>query len=73
MIEFAKAEMAKIGIIEAADVLDACVIRVPKTYPAYFGAYERFDEIKITSASSIICFWWGATACTSTTTRTTRC
>ena len=24
-----------------------CVrIRVPKTYPAYFGAYERFDEIK---------------------------
>ena len=46
MIEFAKAEMAKIGIIDALDVLDACVIRVPKTYPAYFGAYERFDEIK---------------------------
>jgi protoporphyrinogen oxidase len=46
MIEFAKAEMVKIGIIEAADVLDACVIRVPKTYPAYFGTYERFEEIK---------------------------
>ena len=46
MIEFAKGEMAKIGIIEAADVLDACVIRVPKTYPAYFGTYERFEEIK---------------------------
>jgi protoporphyrinogen oxidase len=46
MIEFAKAEMAKIGIIDPADVLDACVIRVPKTYPAYFGAYERFEEIK---------------------------
>jgi len=46
MIEFAKAEMAKIGIIDPADVLDACVIRVPKTYPAYFGAYERFNEIK---------------------------
>ena len=27
-------------------MLDACVIRVPKTYPAYFGAYERFDEVK---------------------------
>ena len=40
MIELAKAEMEKIGIIESADVLDACVIRVPKTYPAYFGAYE---------------------------------
>ena len=38
--------MEKIGIIEGADVLDACVIRVPKTYPAYFGSYERFEEIK---------------------------
>ncbi len=46
MIDLAKREMAKIGIIEAGDVLDACVIRVPKTYPAYFGAYERFEEIK---------------------------
>jgi protoporphyrinogen oxidase len=46
MIELAKAEMEKIGIIDRAEVLDACVIRVPKTYPAYFGAYERFEEIK---------------------------
>jgi protoporphyrinogen oxidase len=46
MIDLAKREMAKIGIIETGDVLDACVIRVPKTYPAYFGAYERFEEIK---------------------------
>ena len=46
MIDFAKAEMEKIGIIDGSDVLDACVIRVPKTYPAYFGAYDRFDEIK---------------------------
>jgi len=46
MIEFAKAEMAKIGIIDPSDVLDACVIRMPKTYPAYFGTYQRFDEIK---------------------------
>jgi protoporphyrinogen oxidase len=46
IIEFAKAEMAKIGIIDPSDVLDACVIRMPKTYPAYFGTYQRFDEIK---------------------------
>jgi protoporphyrinogen oxidase len=46
MIAFATAEMEKIGIIEAKDVLDACVIRVPKTYPAYFGSYDRFEEIK---------------------------
>ena len=46
MIRLAKAEMEKIGIIDQSDVLDACVIRVPKTYPAYFGAYERFEEIR---------------------------
>jgi protoporphyrinogen oxidase len=46
MIAFATAEMVKIGIIEASDVLDACVIRVPKTYPAYFGSYDRFGEIR---------------------------
>jgi protoporphyrinogen oxidase len=46
MIEFAKDEIEKIGMINREDVLDACVIRVPKTYPAYFGAYERFDEVK---------------------------
>ena len=46
MIRLAKDEVEKIGIIDPSDVLDACVIRVPKTYPAYFGAYERFDEVK---------------------------
>ncbi len=46
MIDFATREMEKIGIIDRADILDACVIRVPKTYPAYFGAYERFGEVK---------------------------
>jgi len=45
-IKFATAEMAKIGIVEESDVLDACVIRVPKTYPAYFGSYDRFNEIR---------------------------
>ncbi len=46
MIDFATREMEKIGIIDRPDVLDACVIRVPKTYPAYFGTYERFEEVK---------------------------
>lgn len=46
MIDLARRELAKIGIIDEAEVLDACVIRVPKTYPAYFGAYERFAEIR---------------------------
>ncbi|MDP9052518.1 MAG: NAD(P)/FAD-dependent oxidoreductase [Acidobacteriota bacterium] len=43
---FAIAEVAKIGILEAADVSDEHVVRVPKTYPAYFGTYDRFDELK---------------------------
>ncbi len=43
---FAISEVAKIGILEPADVLDAHVVRVPKTYPAYFGTYNRFDELR---------------------------
>jgi len=44
---FAIDEVVKIGILEkAADVSDAHVVRVPKTYPAYFGTYNRFDELK---------------------------
>jgi len=44
--KFAIAEVAKIGILEAVDVSDAHVVRVPKTYPAYFGTYDRFEELK---------------------------
>jgi len=39
-------ELERIGVIDAADVLDGTVIRVPKTYPAYFGSYDRFDVIR---------------------------
>jgi protoporphyrinogen oxidase len=43
---FAIAEVAKIGILNAEDVSDAHVVRVPKTYPAYFGTYNRFAELR---------------------------
>jgi protoporphyrinogen oxidase len=46
MSKLAQAELEKIGIIQQTDVLDSTVIRMPKTYPAYFGAYERFDELR---------------------------
>src|SRR5581483_1064240 len=46
MSDFARKELASIGIIEPDAVLDSTVIRMPKTYPAYFGAYARFDEIR---------------------------
>ncbi|MEO8505561.1 MAG: NAD(P)/FAD-dependent oxidoreductase, partial [Acidobacteriota bacterium] len=46
MIELAKDELDRIGIIDQATVLDAMVLRVEKTYPAYFGSYERFPELR---------------------------
>ena len=27
-------------------MLDSHVVRVPKTYPAYFGTYDRFEELR---------------------------
>jgi protoporphyrinogen oxidase len=42
---FAISEVAKIGILKPEEVRDSCVFRVPKTYPAYFGTYDRFDDI----------------------------
>ncbi len=46
MARFAIGEVAKIGILKAEDVEDAHVVHVPKTYPAYFGSYDRFDVIR---------------------------
>ncbi len=43
---FAAGELEKIGILKTAEVLDAHVVRVPKTYPAYFGTYDRFEELR---------------------------
>lgn len=42
----AKTEMAKIGLLDEADVEDAVVIRMPKAYPAYFGSYTRFEVVR---------------------------
>jgi protoporphyrinogen oxidase len=46
MAKFAISEVAKIGILKAEDVEDFHVVHVPKTYPAYFGSYDRFDVIR---------------------------
>ncbi len=46
MTALAFEELAKIGMIDRAAVLDATVIRMPKTYPAYFGTYDRFDVVR---------------------------
>jgi protoporphyrinogen oxidase len=46
MAELAISEIAKIGILNPEDVEDTHVVRVPKTYPAYFGTYDRFNELR---------------------------
>ena len=43
---FAIDELARIDIIEKDNVLDSVVIRMPKTYPAYFGTYDQFEVIR---------------------------
>ena len=46
LVELAKTELEKIGILDPSLVRDATVIRTQKTYPAYFGAYARFGPLR---------------------------
>jgi protoporphyrinogen oxidase len=39
-------ELVKMDLARAEDVLDSTVQRMEKTYPAYFGTYDRFDVIR---------------------------
>ena len=44
--KFAIEELEKIGVAKKEEVLDSVVIKVQKAYPAYFGTYNKFDELK---------------------------
>ncbi|PSL45694.1 protoporphyrinogen oxidase [Chitinophaga niastensis] len=44
--QLAISELEKIGLAAVANVLDTTVLRMEKTYPAYFGTYDRFDTIR---------------------------
>jgi protoporphyrinogen oxidase len=46
MIALAKREMQQIGMADPAECVDAMVLRMPKAYPGYYGAYEHFDEVR---------------------------
>ncbi len=46
LIELGIHEMEKIGMITKEDVLDGCVLRMPKAYPAYFGTYDQLHSIR---------------------------
>ena len=57
LVRFAVGELERVGFARAADVRDSCVLRVPDAYPAYFGSYVKFDEIRrwVTSISNLFC------------------
>jgi protoporphyrinogen oxidase len=46
MIAFAVDELAEIGVVDKAQVIDTVVERVPKAYPAYFGTYPEFETVR---------------------------
>jgi len=46
LIQKGIAELKKIGFCHPDDFLDGTVVRMPKTYPAYFGTYDQFDAIR---------------------------
>src|SRR6266404_832091 len=45
-LNFAGGELEKIGLIDRNDVIGGTVVRVPGAYPAYFGAYRQFGELR---------------------------
>lgn len=46
LMELGIKELSDIEIINKEDVLDSTVLRMEKAYPAYFGTYNQFDELK---------------------------
>jgi protoporphyrinogen oxidase len=45
-LDFAAKELETLQMIDRRDVLDGTVVRVPKAYPAYFGEYSEFGQIR---------------------------
>ena len=46
MIDLGVREMEKIGFLKREDLLDACVLRMPKAYPAYIGSYTQLHVVR---------------------------
>ncbi|ATQ70347.1 MULTISPECIES: NAD(P)/FAD-dependent oxidoreductase [Methylosinus] len=52
LVALAKAEIGKIGLMNAADVYDACVVRQPKAYPVYDESYaENVKAVRLEIAT----------------------
>jgi len=46
LIDLGISEMKKIGFCKREDLLDACVLRMPKAYPAYIGSYTQLHVVR---------------------------
>jgi len=46
LLDLGARELDRIGLLQGIPVLDGTVIRQPKAYPGYFGAYEHFHEVR---------------------------
>ena len=55
--EYAIKELIKIDIIDRLAIEDTCRIRIEKAYPAYFGTYSEFDQLKtyLNSIKNLYC------------------
>jgi protoporphyrinogen oxidase len=45
-MKFAIEELVSINFIKSIDVIDSTIIKMPKTYPAYFGSFNEFKDIQ---------------------------
>jgi protoporphyrinogen oxidase len=46
LVKLGTIELERIGFIKGEDVLDGCVLRMRKAYPAYFGTYDRLSVVQ---------------------------
>ena len=46
LLELGIQEMEQIAFLRKEDVLDGCVLRMPKAYPAYFGSYDQLHVVR---------------------------
>lgn len=44
LVELGKLEIDRIGLARRSDVIDGCVVRVPKAYPVYDSEYQGYLE-----------------------------
>ena len=44
LIALGKKELVQLGLVDAADVADGCVVRMPKAYPVYDSTYQKAVE-----------------------------